>query len=460
VRSAADGHVGLALVIATTVTFALLSGGGFDAFSRATFGALAGVCLLVAGAIDGRAALRAARSPLTLTLAALAGLSGASAIWTIGSGSAALRSGLVIGGYAAVMVASATLTEAKGAWPIAAGVAALALLEAIIGLRAVALHALPDAERIGSVWRPGGTFEYPPALALLEVGALPVLSCALDRSRAPVAAAAAAAATLAGAVLGLAGGRLAVALAAVLLVALILRSGRPRRARTATAATAGFVAVGMLVGPLVLGGSVGPVTPGAGLGGASELAALALAAGAAWLCVRRFDLSSTSGSIAAAVCVGAIAVIVVVSMGGASRERTYAARDRSAVQRSDVLHGRGAEWSAAIETWLDRPLLGAGAEAYYVASIRHKTVGGSRFAHNLPLELAAELGVLGLLLGLAIYAFAACTIAGAMRAVSVWLLAPLVVAFLISNVVDWTWHLAGLGALWAAAGGSLQATRQ
>src|SRR5437870_3428000 len=54
-------------VCAVTVTFTMLSGGGFDSASRAAFVALAGLCLLAAGAIDGPAALRAARSPLALT---------------------------------------------------------------------------------------------------------------------------------------------------------------------------------------------------------------------------------------------------------------------------------------------------------------------------------------------------------------------------------------------------------
>jgi O-antigen ligase len=153
--------------------------------------------------------------------------------------------------------------------------------------------------------------------------------------------------------------------------------------------------------------------------------------------------------------------------------------------RSILLHGRGHEWAAAIQTWLDRPVLGAGAGAYHLASARHQGAGASLYAHDLPLELAAELGVLGLLLGLGVYAAGAQLIYRAIsstgegavstpghRAVSTpddrtvsthghrtsmaaWLLGPLVCAFLISNLLDWTWHLAGLGALWAVSAGAL-----
>ncbi|HEV2980170.1 MAG TPA: O-antigen ligase family protein [Solirubrobacteraceae bacterium] len=444
-------------MIAATVTFATLSGGGFDASSRAIFVALAGICLLAAASVDSRAAARAARSPLALALVALAALSTLSVTWTIGSDSAALRWGLVIGGYAAVLVASATLSDATGPWPVVAGVAGLALLEAAIGLRAVSLHALPDAERLGGVWRPGGTFEYPPALALLEVATLPVLGYALDRGGAPVAGAAAAAATLAGAVLGLAGSRLALALAAAVLVALTVRAWPRSRSRAAAAATAGFVVIGAIVGPLALGGSVAQATPGAGSGGAIELAAVALAAAVSWPAIRGLNLPRLGGAIAAALCVVAIALAVVLSVGDARGGHTPL--EIAAVRRSDVLHGRGAEWSAAFETWLDRPVVGAGADAYYVASVRHQTGAGSRYAHDLPLELAAELGALGLLLGLAIYASAAWSIATTPRTAGAWLLAPLVVAFLVSNLVDWTWHLAGLAALWCAASGAVWSAR-
>jgi hypothetical protein len=443
------------LVIATTVTFTMTSGGGFDASSRSTFVALAGVCLLVAGAIGGRTVIQAARSPLALTLAALAALSVVSVVWTIGSHSAALRWGLVIGGYAAVFIATATLTEAMGPWPVAAGVAGLALLEALLGLGAVAFHALPDAERLGGVWRPGGTFEYPPALALLEVGALPVLSCALDRCRAPIAGAAAVAATLAGVVLGLANSRLALALGAALLVSLILRPLPGRHPRTAAAAMTSLVVIGWLLGPVVLGGNVGPSTPGVGSRGATEIAVLAVAAGGVWLLVRRMRVPIRTRWGAGGACVAAIALVVVASTSTGSGSHAPAVREPSAAARSDFLHGRAHEWSAALETWVDRPVLGAGADAYYVASLSHQTVARSRFAHSLPLELAAELGALGLLLGLAIYASTAWTITKAMHASAMWLLAPAVAAFLASNLLDWTWHLAGLGALWAAASGSL-----
>jgi hypothetical protein len=456
-----DKQLVLALLLVITIVVTTVSDGGFGSSSRSLFVALAGATLLAACTIDGRAAVKAARAPLALTLVALAVLSVASATWTLATPAAALRWGLVVAGYAAVFIAAATLSRATGPWPIAAGVAALALLEAILGLRAVAFHALPDAERIGQTWRPGGTFEYSPALAILEVGALPVLSRGLSLARTAAAGVAAAAATHAGAVRGRAGSRLALALAAALLLALILRRPANARTRTAAIATTALVLIGGLLARVAIGGNVGPATPGAGSTGASEIAALAAAAAGAWLLLRQASrrwVGTWARAGACALAVIALAAVAWSTPGNRehSNRNSPAVRPVHAVTSTDLLHGRTHEWRAAIETWLDHPLLGAGAGAYYVASLPHQTLARSLYAHDLPLELAAELGILGLLLGVALYASSAQMISEALHSPALWLLGPMVAAFLISNLLDWTWHLAGLGALWAAASGALK----
>lgn len=452
----------LAMLLAVTVLGPTMSDGGFGSSSRALFVALAGGTLLAAGLIDGYAAARAARAPLALALLALAVLCVASASWTIASPTAAVRWGLVVAGYAAVFIAAATLSRATGPWPVAAGVATLAALEAILGLRGVAFHALPDAERIGQTWRPGGTFQYPPALAILEVGALPVLSHALARARASVAAAAAAAAALAGAVLGLADSRLALALAAGVLLALILRRSPDARGRTAAIATTVIVLSGGLLAPAAVGGNVGPYAPGPGVTGAIEMTALAAAAAVVWLLVKaasrwRVPIWASAGGGVLAV----IAVLAVASSGpgnGGHPHRTVpVVRAARTGASTDVLHGRTHEWLAAIETWFDHPSVGAGAGAYYIASLPHQTVARARYAHNLPLELAAELGTVGLMLGIALYAASARMISRALHSPALWLLGPMIAAFLVSNLLDWTWQLAALGGIWAAASGALTA---
>ena len=119
------------------------------------------------------------------------------------------------------------------------------------------------------------------------------------------------------------------------------------------------------------------------------------------------------------------------------------------------LHNRGETWEAAIRTFAERPLHGAGADAFLTASVRYQDGSTIAFAHNLPLELAAELGILGLVLALALYATSARLVWRARATPAAYLLGPIVIAFLVSNLLDWTWHLAGAGAMWAVALGAL-----
>jgi O-antigen ligase len=400
-RSAAVG-VGLAAVVGVT-TF---DDGGFDRGSQALFAALAGAALLGAFTLDAGALLDAARTRVALALGCLAALSAASALWTLDGGLAALRAGLLVGGYAAVFLTAAVLARHLDPWWFAGAITALALIQAVVGLHAVLSHSLPEAERIDGVWRPGGSFQYPPALALLQLGALPTLCSLIARPSLLISAAAGGGAVLAGMTLGLAGNRLALAMAAVLLIAMIARRGSGERGRRAPAMAAALVLLGALVAPALLG------TPATNSGAHT---------------VRR------------------------AATGGAGRRlHTPASRPR------DLLHGRGREWEAALETFSEHPLLGAGAGAYFTASARHQGPAPTLYAHDLALELAAELGVAGLLLFLALYGSLAVIVVRAVDGQAFWLLAPITVAFLVSNMLDWTWHLAGLGAVWAAAAGALQ----
>ena len=116
------------------------------------------------------------------------------------------------------------------------------------------------------------------------------------------------------------------------------------------------------------------------------------------------------------------------------------------------LHGREDTWRAAIETFADEPVHGVGADAFLAGSARHQEGAAILFAHDLPLEFAAELGILGLLLALALYG---ATARLAWRGRREWLFMPAAVAFPLANLLDWPWHLAGAGAVWALAAGAL-----
>lgn len=450
------------LLLGAAIAIPTLWDGGFSPLSQSLFVLLAGGALLAACVADGVAAGAAARSPVGLALIVLAVLSVASAGWTIVAANVSIRTGLVVAAYAAVVIAARVTTDRVGVPAIAAAVAALAAIEAIFGLQAVSMHSLPDAERLtGRFWRPGGTFQYPPALALLQAGALPILAQAIKRGRPLLAGAGTAAAILAGAVLGLADSRLALGLAAIYIAGLICAPRSDRSTRAAAIAVALLAAMGGLIAPRLLGGAVGPHARAAGPVGLVALLGIGLIGAVALPCAQATWRRRSWAPLALTLCgaislVGAIGLVSNYSPAAPHHHRRHLAGPAPSLPvPTDILHERTHQWRAAVQTWMDRPLAGAGAGAYYVASTPHQRIARSLYAHNLPLELAAELGIVGLLLAVGLYAAGARLMWLAARRCDWWLLAPVATAFLISNLLDWTWHLPGLAAIWAAACGGL-----
>lgn len=462
-RHRAQSHASSTIVcgcaIGLTVGLTTLADGGFNHSSQSMFVALSGVSLLTSLFLGDQQIADAVRSPPVLVLGALAALCIASVTWSVAAPSAAVLWGMTIAGYAASVVAAAAFTRLAGPWPLAAGIVALAVLEAVLALRALAFQRPPNAEFINGIWRPGGTFQYPPALAILEVGALTIASHVMRRDTGIKAAAAAAAAVLAGTIIVLTGSRLALVLALVSLMVPILLARETRNTRMESVVATILVAAGALTARLALLGHLTLATTGGGWTVLWEIAALTIGCACAWTIVR--GSSSRGGAtwtifIACLATAALIATLWTDTHSGGSPPGTRPTPIGGIKQAApDLLHGRSREWRAAALTWLDRPVLGAGAGAYYSASLAHQGTAATLYAHDLLLELAAELGALGLLLGFALYLANAWAIAAARHSLALELLTPLVVAFLASNLIDWTWHLAGLGALWAAALGGL-----
>ena len=76
---------------------------------------------------------------------------------------------------------------------------------------------------------------------------------------------------------------------------------------------------------------------------------------------------------------------------------------------------RYAYWKVAVRTFVHHPIAGVGASGFAVEWLQHRTVAeGAHDAHSLPIETAAELGLLGLA---ALLAWAGGIVACARRAV-------------------------------------------
>ena len=198
----------------------------------------------------------------------------------------------------------------------------------------------------------------------------------------------------------------------------------------------------------------------------SRVAALRVA-GAAGLAVSAAAIGLAQSRIGLALALGVIAVaahratrsralaIAGLALALLAGSLAFGSGDGPA---SGFLHGREDTWEAAVETFLDRPLHGAGADAFLVASVRHQDGAAIVFAHDLPLEFAAELGILGALLALVLYLTTGALMWESRGTRAAWLFGPAALAFPLANLLDWPWHLAGMGAIWALACGALAGT--
>jgi hypothetical protein len=402
-------HKVAALVLAAAVGQAVLDDGGFAPTPRIVFALLSALALAAAATAERRRAWRAVRVPVVVVLWMLGVLGVFSAVWTVGLGGDAVRWGLVTLGYGAIVVSAAVLAgQPKGVALIAAGICGLAAACAIVGLIGAASFAGPFANYTRGSWRPGGTLEYSAALSLLTVSALPgVLSGMCGRSRA-LSAAAAACGTQCAAVLALADSRAELAFAGLVCTAAILLPTRTVRARrpvvlgaVGTLAAVGIGAHFVAGGHVTLHAAAHPPRP------LVELVLLCLAPTAAWLLAREplAHIPRASPRLRR-----------IPAMIGVALAMLAAGLVGAAATSGDFWHGRIRTWRAAIETAEDRPLLGAGADSFLVASIVHQRSSPVRFAHDLPLELAVELGVAGLFLALALYVTAARALAPPSRA--------------------------------------------
>ena len=430
-------------------------GGGYGDAAQWLFAALAGAA--------GVAALLASRSyrplarPAVAVLLAFAGLGALSAVWTIGLPVDALRWGAVTGGYAALVLAAGVSLRPEF---VAVGIAFAAALTGTLGLIAAASFSTSFAERVDGGWRPQGPFAYGPALALLEVCALPVLLTGMARLRPAVAGLAAAGAAIAGGVLALDANRTAIGLATLVGALALASSARTVQvSRWVVAAALSTAALAGLGIHAVAGGWRGPHVHSSGWTVVATMACVA-AAGLAWAAIRRLaarpGLPALEPGHERRLAVAAVALVAAASVGlgtaGALSARRFP-------DHQGFTHGRTWMWRVAADAAFDRPFGGSGAGTFLRATFLDQPGYGriTRFAHNLPLEAAAELGTPGFLLAIALYLAAVLALWRARGTTALWLLGPAVAAFLVSNAVDWTWHLAGIGAVFVLALGSLSA---
>ena len=418
--------------------------GGYTDGARGLVTALAGLAALAAVAVAPVEAGRAARHPVVLALAALALATALTAAWTTGAPSDAARDAAAVLALGAVVVAAASV---PAPWAHAGVLLAVAAASAITGLVATIATSEPLALDLCGSWRPAGPFEYPPALALVCVSALPVALCAATDRRRALAIAGALAAWLLATTVALTANRSGVGLAALAAIGCVALAPRDRELGPVALATIAATAVSALIlhGDLARAGDAARV---AALLPATVVVLVAVGSGG------RVG-SGARGRWTALVAAAALLATAAVLLG-----------DRGSPCGADPSHGRVGLWRASLATVGERPLQGFGAGTFLAATREHQLDERpipTRFAHDLALQEWVELGVLGLVAVLAGYVAVAVTLARELWPPTTngaaWLLAPAVAAFPLANLLDWPWALTGVGVVWALALGGLIAWR-
>ena len=115
-------------------------------------------------------------------------------------------------------------------------------------------------------------------------------------------------------------------------------------------------------------------------------------------------------------------------------------------------------YEVIIDTLREEPLIGVGPGRFAEASFRAQvflSIGNFKFAHSIPGEVWIELGLAGLLATILLYVGATRNTWRSRRIPNAVLLAPLVLGFLLSGLIDWSWHISAMTALWAAGLGTV-----
>lgn len=459
----------LLLALAGPTALAFFAGGYFDeARTWAGVAAWAAVVLAVIGGapMPQRRAL--------LPIGALALL----AIWTLLSinwapiAGNAYHAGQIVVLYAGVLLGTSMLLRGRAVRWVEPGLAAGALIVIGYGMSERLLPGLLHFARSASAQ---GRLEQPLTYwnAMGELAAIGLVLCArlagdsvrAARLRIPAAAASG----ILGMGLYVSFSRGALFACAAGLVALVIASGR-REQLTATLSCAFAAALGAVAAaPFAAVASLQGTTSARESQGAIVLAlliviTLAAAAGQWWLIrreragrlrlVRRAPLWAAAG-----ICAG-LAIAIVLG----AKENSTAPQPLSggATRLVTLQSNRYDYWDVALRAFGQQPVHGVGAGGWSVYWLRWRTVDEfAQDAHSLPLQVLAELGVVGLALLAAFLAGVALAASSALR-VSSYAVGPVAgfVAYIAHAPLDWDWQMPAVTLIAMVLAGALLAIGQ
>jgi hypothetical protein len=275
--------------------------------------------------------------------------------------------------------------------------------------------------------------------AVAAIGLVLVAGIAGDPRRGVRARALAmAAAPLLGAGVALSYSRGALLAAAVgVAVTLVARAHRPQ-VRASVLAVALALAAGVLAAAPVEGAGLGAVLALGAAAGALAQAALARREAGGRLATAALPRGARR-AIGAGAALAAVAALVLIAAGDSGPRTGTPDFGATTSRLGSVQSSRYDYWRVAVATWADHPVAGVGASGFSVEWLQRRTVrDAARDAHSLPLETAAELGLLGLLALAALAGGVAMAARGAPAAALGGL-----AAWTAHACIDWAWELPG-----------------
>jgi O-antigen ligase len=454
------GTAAVAVLLAMAPVLAFSSGGYFDG-SR-LIAAFTVWILVLAVAVATPHPLPARRSGQLAVggLLALCLLTGASLLWApLAEPAFDATTRLLL--YVGALVAAAALLRDRRAARAAEPALALGAT-AVLGY-GLAGQLLPSIIHLDASFGSGGRLEQPITYWNAEgiLAAVGLVLCARltgDRTRATgVRAAASAASAILAAGLYLTYSRGALAAGFVGLIVLLVAA--PDRSQLR--ALLRVVVTGVLAALCVAGlPSIGALRAGPtadARDGAIALAALVcVMAGALAVTVRsvrregRGELAIASLAVGRRLAMVAAVAIVLTAAGlvvGGLRERggeSELAVREGAARLTSTTSRRYDYWAVGLRTFADHPLHGLGAGSFRVAWLKERPVPeGAREVHSLPLEVALELGVAGLLAFAVFVGGAAAAARAAVRGNPVLAAGPAAActAWAVHATIDWDWQI-------------------
>ncbi len=197
--------------------------------------------------------------------------------------------------------------------------------------------------------------------------------------------------------------------------------------------------------------------------GAIALALLIIIAGAAALVQLRLARAAQPGDLrlprlapliaSALICAGLALAIVV-----GAKERGGRPLSAGATRLTSLQSNRYAYWRVALRAFGDEPLRGVGAGGWAVYWLRYRPFNEfAQDAHSLPLQTAAELGLIGL--GLLALFVGGVTVAAldAHRSWPVFAAGPIsaLVVYVVHAPLDWDWQMPAVTAIAMVLAGTL-----